>query len=146
LQATVAEAEAAVDAYLIKAKDGPPCTVEQITAAAGVTYGPGTRTPLLWLIPTGGRVVRAEVEAEFAAHVAGTVGKKVTIYDHNNFALTYEGVVERISTGFLPKRYAGESLTMNASRVLECVVRVADPAPAGKPPLRVGQPVRVAFP
>lgn len=145
LKATIAEAEAAVDTCLIRAPIAG--IIEQMLATPGMTYGPSSRNPLAWLVPSGNLIVRAEVEAEFADRVAGSVGKKVIIYDHNNFQLTYEGTVSRVGTAFLPKRTVGEVLAITpGTRVLECVIDVTDPAPTGRPPLRVGQPVRVSFP
>lgn len=142
-QAKILEAQTYIDDCRVKAKRSG--VVEHVFAAPGMTYGPSTRDPLLWLIPTGKRVVRAEVEAEFAYKVDGKAGSKVTVYDHHNSALSYDGVVARISTAFLPKRTIQDTITVNPTRVLECLVEVTDPAPPGKPPLRVGQPVRVSF-
>lgn len=145
LKATIAEAEAAVDTCLIRSPMAG--TIEQMLATPGMTYGPSSRNPLAWLVPSGNLIVRAEVEAEFANRVAGSTGKKVIIYDHNNFQLTYEGTVSRVGTAFLPKRTVGEVLAVTpGTRVLECVIDVSDPAPTGRPPLRIGQPVRVSFP
>ncbi|MGL6095075.1 MAG: hypothetical protein ACRC7O_04645, partial [Fimbriiglobus sp.] len=146
LKATVAEAETAIDLCLVKARDGAAGVAEQVLAAPGATYGPSTRGPLLWIIPGPARIVRAEVEAEFAPKVADKIGQKVTVVDHNNFALSYEGIVRRVGSAFLAKRSAADTFTVNPTRVLECVIDVPDPSPAGKPPLRVGQPVRVSFP
>lgn len=143
LQATVKEAQAAVDACLVKADSAG--VVEELAATPGMTFGPATRVPVLVLVPSGKRIVRAEVEAEFAAKVAGTEGKKVTITDHHKFDLTYEGVVRRVGTAFLPKRSADSALNLNPTKVLEVLVDVPDPTPPGRPPLRVGQPVRVTF-
>jgi multidrug efflux pump subunit AcrA (membrane-fusion protein) len=139
----ILEAQAVIDACLVKARGAG--VVEQVYAAAGMTFGPSTREPLMRLIPAGKRVVRAEVEAEFAFKVADKIGKKAVIYDANNFALTYEGTLVRVPTAFLPKRTAADVLTVAPSLVLECLIEVADPAPPGKPPLRVGQPVRVTI-
>jgi multidrug resistance efflux pump len=144
VQGAIAEAEAAIDACLRKAAVAG--VVQQIAAAPGVTFGPSTRSPLLYLIPVGVRVIRAEAEAEFAHRMFGTEGKRVTVYDSYNPALTYTGTVRHISPAFLPKRSAAESLSVNGpSRVLEVLIEVPDATPAGQPPLRVGQPVRVAF-
>lgn len=139
----VAEAEAAVAALLVKAPLAG--VVESVEAAPGVTFGPATRHPLLLLVPAGNRVVRAEVEAEFVTRI-GPAGTKVTITDASNLAVTYTGTVRRVGTTFVVKRSAADSLALNPPKALECVIDVPDAAPAGKPPLRVGQPVRVVFP
>jgi multidrug efflux pump subunit AcrA (membrane-fusion protein) len=139
----VAEAQAAVDSCLVRAhRTGG--MVEQLVAAPGVTFGPASQRPLLLLVPAGKRVVRAEVDPEFAYRVQGKLGASVTVTDFTNTALTYAGVVRRQSDIFLPKRNAG--LALDPPKVLECVIDLPDPAPAGKPPLRVNQPVRVIFP
>ena len=140
----VAEAEAADDACLVKARVGG--VVEQLDAAPGMTYSPAARTPLLLLVPAGPRLVRAEVDPEFAYRVDGKTGAAVTVTDFTNTALTYPGVVRRVSTTFLPKRTASGPLALDPPKVLECLIDLPDPAPAGKPPLRVNQPVRVIFP
>jgi len=144
MQGTVEEAQAAINACLRKSDiEG---IIEQISVGSGMTLGPAVRTPVLWIVPTGPRVVRAEVEAEFAYKIANKTDSRVTIYDHNNFALTYDGTVRRIGTSFLPKRGAADTLSVNSTKVLECLIDVIDATPQGKPPLRVGQPVRVSFP
>ncbi|HVK16737.1 MAG TPA: hypothetical protein VM533_07290 [Fimbriiglobus sp.] len=145
LKATVDQAQAAVNAYLVKAPRDLGGRVEQLRAVEGKTYGPSTREPTLILVPAGKRIVRAEVQAEFAYRVAGSEGKKVTVFDDTNFALTYEGTVRRVASSFLPKRGADVALTVSPTKILEVEIDIADPAPAGKPELRVGQPVRVAF-
>ncbi len=138
----VAEAEAVAESCLVKARTGG--VVEKLEAAPGVTFGPTARNPLLLLVPAGKRVVRAEVDPEFAYRVVGKSGSQVTVTDFTNTALTYPGVVRRVSTTFLSKRNAG--LALDPPKTLECVIDLPDPAPAGKPPLRVNQPVRVIFP
>jgi multidrug resistance efflux pump len=135
-----AEAQTAVDLCTVKAKTAG--TVEQVKISAGATMGVGTRDPALWLVPAGPRVVRAEIEAEFAHRVSADLkGKEVTIMDHTDQKLTYKGTVRQIGGTFLPKR--SEGFLPNETRVIEAVVEVSDPAPPGKPPLRVGQRVRV---
>jgi hypothetical protein len=51
-----------------------------------------------------------------------------------------------VGTAFVAKRSAPGALALDPPKALECVVELPDPAPAGKPPLRVNQPVRVIFP
>jgi len=142
--ATVAEAQNALDACTLKARVAG--VVERVYATPGQTFGPASRSPVLWIVPAGKRVVRAEVESEFAPRVTDREGTKVSITDSNNFAFTYEGVVRRVGTAYLAKRSQQDALALTPTCVLECVIDVTDPAPAGKPPLRVGQPVRVSFP
>lgn len=140
--AELAKAKSAVELCVVKAKtDG---TVEQITIGPGTTIGVGTRGHALWLIPNGPRVVRAEVEAEFAHRVGvELVGKTVTIADHTDPKLTYTGTVRRIPPVFLLKRATSENFLGGDTRVIEVPIEVTDPSPAGKPPLRIGQRVRV---
>jgi multidrug resistance efflux pump len=150
--AAVQSAEAALDKArlvaeecVVRAKsDG---VVERVEASPGQVVGPATRAPLVWLVPNGPRVVRAEVEPEFAFRLQNKLGHAVTIMDHNNTSLTYEGEVKRVGGSFLPKRNGGSAdfLTAKPTLVLEVEIAVKDPAPPGKPPLRVGQPVRVSI-
>jgi multidrug resistance efflux pump len=153
--------DAAFHAELIKAKIAKAniaiedCTfrapvagkVEQVTASKGQTVYPQTQPPLLYLVPTGKRVVWAEVVPEFAHKIKDREGQKVTISDDSNTHLTYEGVVKRISESILPKpNGAPDVLNGKSNAVLIVEIEVIDATPAGKPPLRVGQPVRVSFP
>jgi len=144
-QAEVNTAQTALDQCTVRAKSAG--TIERVTIGQGTTLGVGTREPALWLIPAGPRVVRAEVEPDFAHRVGDDIrGKEVTVYDNTDPRLTYKGKVVDIGKTFLPKRSNGEaSLMGNDTRVLEAVIEVADPAPAGRPPLRVGQRVRVSL-
>ncbi|MBA4063105.1 MAG: hypothetical protein C0501_05225 [Isosphaera sp.] len=139
-RAEQAKAQSVVDLCTIRAKRAG--TVEQVKVSEGSTLGVSSRDPALWLIPAGPRVVRAEVEADFAHRVGDDIkGREVTIADHSDPKLTYRGKVLRRGTTFLPKR--GEALVPSDTRVLEVVVEVLDPAPPGKPPLSIGQRVRV---
>jgi multidrug resistance efflux pump len=141
-KAELAKAQSAVDLCVVKAK--APGTIEQVTISPGTTMGVGTRAPALWLIPAGPRVVRAEVEAEFAHRVGPEiVGKTVTISDHTDPKLTYSGTVRRVPLVFMLKRASAENFLGGDTRVIEAVIEVTDPAPAGRPPLRIGQRVRV---
>ena len=143
LTAAVAEAKSFIELTKVKARTAG--IVERLTAQPGMTFGPATREPALYIVPTGARIVRAEIEAEFAHKINDRLGQKVTICDSHNFSQTYEGKVILIDKIFLPKRGGGAVLAVNPTQVLECVIEVIDPTPVGKPPLRVGQPVRVAF-
>ena len=138
------KAKLIVDACVLKS--GVDGIVERITVGPGTVVVPQSPKPSIIVIPSGRRLVRAEVVPEFAQKLAGSEGRKVVIIDNDNFNLTYEGTVERIGEAFLTRRYAPQDMmALNANRVLECTIHVTDPAPAGKPPLRVGQQVRVSF-
>jgi multidrug resistance efflux pump len=142
--AVLREADAMLKACTLKSKVAG--VVEQVFANPGMTFSAALRTPALLIVPSGKRVVRAEVEAEFAHKISDRVGQTVTIYDDHNFNITYTGTVKRVGTAFLPKRGASDALQVGpANRVLEVVVEVADPTPKGKPPLLPGLPVRVGF-
>ena len=144
-EAVVAEARTAVEMCTVTAKvDG---TIERVSVSPGDVIGISTRAPCLTLIPAGPRVVRAEVEAEFA-HKIGTdqIGKAVTIHDFTDPRVSYQGRVRGpLGTTFLPRRANEGALVQNETRVLEVVIDVLDANPPGKPPLRVGQRVRVIF-
>lgn len=136
------EARAAVEACRLRARQAGQ--VEQIFATPGMTFGPATRVPALYLIPAGKRFVRAEVEAEFVMRIDHRVGKAVTVTDATAFAHKYPGVVREIGGGLFVKRAQADGLVLNPVRVLECMVELTG-APAGAPELKVGQPVRVSF-
>ena len=142
--AVVAEAKAAVELCTVKAHHAG--TIEQIHISEGTTMGVGTRGTAISLIPAGPRIVRAEIEGDFAHRVGSDkVGKEVTIQDHTDGNLVYKGMVKWVGTSFLPKRHASGGLLGNDTLVLEAHVVVTDPNPTGKHPLRVGQKVRVNF-
>ena len=136
-----AKAQTAVDLCTLWAKsDG---TVEQVKITEGSTLGISTRDPALWIVPSGPRIVWAEVEAEFAHRVTNElIDQEVLIADHTNPKLTYKGKVLKIGGTFLPKR-SPEGILGNDTRILPVRIEVLDPEPVGKPPLRVGQRVRV---
>jgi hypothetical protein len=114
-----------------------------VKISEGTTLGVGTRDPALWLVPGGSRIVRAEVEAEFAHRVTNDLlDKEVVIKDHTDQSLTYRGKVVRIGDTFMPK-HSPEGILGNDTRVLPVEIEVLDAKPKGKPPLRVGQRVRV---
>jgi len=144
VEALVDEARTAVEMCTIRTK--MPGTIERVNYWPGDVLGISTRTPAVVLVPAGPRIVRAEIEADFAHRVGrDKIGKEVTIYDNTDSKITYKGKVERIGDTFLPKRSAGESLAPSDTRVIEAIVVVENASPAGQPPLRVGQKVRVNF-
>ncbi len=137
----VKKAQKAVDLCTVQAKT--PGTIEQVTISRGATLGISTVKPALWLIPAGPRVVRAEIEAEFAHRVSSSLeGKEVTIFDNSDPKMTYKGKVRRVGEAFLPKR-SSEGLLGSDTLVLPALIEVIDAKPSNRPPLRIGQRVRV---
>jgi multidrug resistance efflux pump len=116
-------------------------TVLRIAVAKGAILGPQSRQAPVLFAPVGSRVVRAEVEQEFAHRVQ--VGMAAVIQDEANNQVTWQGHVKRLGAAYLPKRSAGgpESFALGGAepRVLECLVEL-DPGQAA--PL-LGQRVRV---
>lgn len=143
-EALVDQARTAVEMCTIRTK--LPGTIERVSVGPGDVIGISTRTPAVILVPAGPRIVRAEIEAEFAHRVGrDKIGKEVIIYDNTDSKITYKGKVERIGDTFLPKRGTGDGFIQNETQVLEALIVVENSNPPGIPPLRVGQKVRVNF-
>ncbi|QEL20112.1 HlyD family secretion protein [Limnoglobus roseus] len=142
-QEVVTKAQKAVANCELKAEMAG--TIERLSASPGQVVYPQS-PPLFYLIPAGNRFVNAEIAPDFAYKIRDKDGSKVIISDDSNPGLTYEGTVEQIGTAFLPKSGGIDLLNGKPTYVLEVRIRVTDPAPAGKPPLLVNQPVRVTFP
>jgi hypothetical protein len=85
------------------------------------------------------RIVRAEVEQEFANRVS--VGQVAKIQDDGTGGGEWRGQVVRISDWFPQRRSVQmEPMQFNDVRTMEVVIRVQ---PGGKEPLLIGQRVRV---
>jgi len=143
-EAVATEARSAVEMCTVTARrDG---TVERVSVSPGDVMGISSVAPALVLIPSGPRVVRARVEAEFASKIGtNQIGRVVTVQDFTDPKVTYQGRVRGLGGSFLPRRSNEGAIVQNETRSLEVVVEVLDAAPPGRPPLRVGQEVRVTF-
>ncbi len=142
-EAKVEKAKLAISRCEVKAESAG--TVERLAAAPGMVVYPQSQAPLLWFIPNGTRIVRAEVVPDFGYKIKDKLQQKVIISDFSSPHLTYEGTVRQVGSAFLPKANNFDLLNGKQSVVLEVVIEVIDPSPIGKPPLRVGQPVRITF-
>lgn len=118
-------------------------TILRINAAKGAILGPQTRHAPILFAPSGPRIVRAEVEQEFAHRMQ--VGMPASIQDESNAQVIWAGKVKRLGAAFLPKRSANGvesfSLSGETNRVLECIIEL-DP---GQTPPMLGQKVRVSI-
>jgi HlyD family secretion protein len=148
----VRRAENAVEAkqsQLRKAKTGlRECTVwapakgvvERIEVSEGESLGPNPRQPAVMFAAEGPRIVRAEVEQEWAGHVA--LGASATIQDYSASGPTWHGKVTRLSDWYTHRRsILLEPMQFNDVRTLESIITL-DP---GQPMVRIGQRMRVTL-
>jgi multidrug resistance efflux pump len=115
-------------------------TVLRLFVSAGDVFGPQSRQPAVFFCPRGPRIIRAEVEQEFADRVA--VGQPTSIQDDTRAGTAWKGRVLRLSDWYTHRRsILQDPLQLNDVRTLECLIAV-DP---GQAPLRIGQRVRVTI-
>jgi multidrug resistance efflux pump len=113
-------------------------TVMRVLVRPGAVLDGLQRQPAVLFAPDEPRIVRAEVDQEFAARV--TVGKSVRILDDSNVQDLGRGRVTQLSDWFLRRRMILlEPTRFNDARTLECLVTLD----AGHAPLRLGQRVQV---
>jgi multidrug resistance efflux pump len=134
-------------AQLRKADQGvKECTVTapyagtplRILTSVGETLSSTPRQPAIYFCSDGPRIVRAEVEQEFADRVEE--GRSVTIEDDSTGRGNWHGKLQRVGGWYSQRRSVLlEPLQFNDVRTLECIVTI-DP---GQPLLRIGQRVRV---
>jgi multidrug resistance efflux pump len=114
--------------------------VLRLFAHTGDVLGAQPKEPAALFCPRGPRIVRAEVEQEFAGRVA--VGQDAVVQDDSSAPGTWTGKVTRLSDWYTHRRsILQEPLQLNDVRTLECLIAL-DP---GQPPLRIGQRVRVTI-
>jgi multidrug resistance efflux pump len=130
------KAREALKDYILRA----PCagTPLRVLASVGEALGPNSRQPAILFCPAGPRIVRAEVEQEFASRVAPN--QTARIQDDATAGGSWTGKVQRVSDWYTQRRsILLEPLQFNDVRTLECIITL-DP---NQPPLRIGQRVRV---
>ncbi|MFN4257935.1 MAG: HlyD family secretion protein [Gemmataceae bacterium] len=114
-----------------------PGMVLRILTTEGELIGPQMREPAIQFCPARQRIVRAEVEQEFASRV--DVGMKALIRDDTVAGPEWEGEVVRLSDWFTHRRSLSlEPLQFNDVRTMECIIALKDT----NAPLRIGQRVR----
>jgi multidrug resistance efflux pump len=138
-KALVAQAEWALDQCAIRApKKG---TVLRVSAAEGDVLGPNPREAAVMFCPAGPRIIRVEVEQEFAGRLF--LNQTAEIRDDSSNSPLWRGKVTRLSDWFSHRRsMIQEPMQFNDVRTLECIVTLDANE---KTPLRVGQRVRVTF-
>jgi multidrug resistance efflux pump len=137
-QARLEQARRAVEECALKAPvDG---TVLRMLVNPGDVLGPEPKQPAVLFCPAGRRVIRAEVEQEFAGRVA--VGQAATVQDDASGGPTWHGRVLRLSDWYTQRRsILPEPSQFHDVRTLECLIVLDE----GQPPLRIGQRVRVTL-
>lgn len=117
--------------------------VLQIQATVGSQFSTQPNHPAIILAPNQPRIIRVEVDQEFASRI--TMGAIAQIQDEaNNTGPTFVGKVIRIGDAFLKKRaeFGPEIITNGGdSRVLEVIVSMEDANPLPK----LGQRMRVSI-
>ena len=137
-QARLAQAQEILEQCTLRAPSAG--TVLRLLVNTGEMLGTAGRGPAVQFAPKGPRLVRAEVEQEFAGAV--TLGQEATVQDDSKAGTTWHGKVIRISDWYTQRRSINqEPLQVNDVRTLECLIAL-DP---GQPPLRIGQRVRVTI-
>jgi membrane fusion protein (multidrug efflux system) len=107
--------------------------------SVGEVLGPSPKGPALQFCPSEERIIRAEVEQEFAGRVIK--GMKARIHDDSTGGGEWQGEVKRVSDWYTQRRSVTmEPLQFNDVRTLEVIIRVK---PDPKNPLRIGQRMRV---
>jgi len=114
--------------------------VERVQIGVGEALGPNPQAPAVMFAADGPRIVRAEVEQEWANYVA--LGQSASVQDFSGNGPTWHGHVTRLSDWYTHRRsILMEPLQFNDVRTLESIVTL-DP---NQPPLRIGQRVRVTL-
>ena len=105
----------------------------------GELLGPASPRPALQFCPAGNRIVRAEVEQEYAGRVR--VGQRAIVQDESTGEGKWSGVVTGVSDWFTQRRdIRMEPQQFNDVRTLEVIIRLDG---EGTSPLRINQRVRV---
>ena len=135
----IEKAQLAIDECQIKA----PCKgkVLRQLVNVGELLGPMSPKPALQFCPSGDRIVRAEVEQDYAARVKE--GQKAAIEDESAAGGKWSGTVIGISDWYTQRRDVRlEPMQFNDVRTLEVIIKLEG---EGTGPLRINQRVRVTL-
>ena len=136
-QGLIEKAQLAVDECQIKA----PCRgkILRQLVNVGELLGPTSPKAALQFCPSGDRIVRAEVEQDYAARVK--MGQKATVEDESTGTGKWTGTVIGVSDWYTQRRDIRlEPMQFNDVRTLEVIIRLDG---EGTSPLRINQRVRV---
>jgi multidrug resistance efflux pump len=135
-QTRLEQAQHALEECSLKAPaDGK---VLRILVGKGEVLGSQPRQPAIQFCASGPRIVRAEVEQEFAGRVG--LGQTAAVQDDSRGGVIWRGKVTRMSDWYTHRRsIIQEPLQFNDVRTLECIIEL-EPHPQTP---RIGQRVRV---
>ncbi len=117
--------------------------VLRLFISEGESLGPNPRSPAVYICPDKAKIIRAEVEQEFARRIK--LGQIAMIQDDTALANdTWKGKVTRVSGWYAQRRSTSlDPMQFNDLRTLECIIEV-EPNEL-LPSLRIGQKVRVTL-
>jgi len=132
------EAQLAVDECVVRAPgDG---TVLRVNVTPGTVFAPTAPQPAMIFCPNGPRIVRAEVDQEWAGRTF--VGQRAVIHDDARSGPEWHGKVTILSDWFTHRRsLLLEPLQLNDVRTLEAIIELDESA--ARP--RIGQRMRVTL-
>ncbi len=132
------QARHALEECTLKApQDG---TVLRVLVGPGDVLTGQPKQAAVLFAPNGPRLVRAEVDQEFAGRLA--VGQPALVEDDARSGAAWQGRVRRIADWYQPRRGIVSDPPQNQEvRTVECIIEL-DP---GQPPPRLGQRVRVTI-
>jgi multidrug resistance efflux pump len=117
--------------------DGIPLRVQ---VSVGEALGANPREPAIEFCPVGDRIIRGELEQEFAARAKE--GQKVVVEDYATGGERWEGRVKRKADWYTQRRtLIPDPMQYNDVRTLECIVELT--LAKGQKPPRIGQRVTI---
>jgi HlyD family secretion protein len=138
MRARQLQAEQILEEHVLRAPQAGQ--VERVFVTPGEWLSPQSKKTAIQFCPNKPRIIRAEVEQEFALRVE--VGQPALVEDDGRSGKTWRGHVLRLSDLYTQRRQvAEEQLQFKDVRTLECLIAM-DP---GQAPLRIGQRVRVTI-
>jgi multidrug resistance efflux pump len=134
--ARLSQARQVLDECIVRAPQAG--IVLRVLAAPGEVLTAQARQPVVLFCPDAPRVVRAEVDQEFAARLAA--GQPAVVEDDVRSGNAWRGRVLRVSDWYLRRRSVLlEPPQFQDVRTVECLISLEE----GWEPLRIGQRVRV---
>jgi multidrug resistance efflux pump len=138
-QAQRDRADKAVQDYTIKAPSNG--YVLRVLVNKGDMYSPELKMPPVVFAPAGPRIIRAEVDQEFASRVKK--GQRVCIEDDANNQGRWTGTLTRVGDWYAPRRnILPEPIQLHDVRTLECIIDDIEPNDGS---LRINQRMRVTI-